>query len=202
MKRYWYKILVFILLPISYGCSLCNSPCTAPCTIPYDIYKVAVDERGIGTQVKDKAINVKILAKFLGDDSVKVLDISASCYQGHVYLVGEYETLGQKRQAIAIAKGVKGVKSITTYLLPKKDIEGCGTTKNLNIAVHIKAALVKDKDIWATNVEVSMVQCQAVILGIVGSDEEIDKSIALAKGVKGVRGVKSYLKVLTMSHGS
>ncbi len=197
MKLYWYKILVSILLPVFYGCSLCSSPCAYPCaypcTIPYDIYKITVDERDISTQVKDKAITTKILAKFVADDSVKVLDISASCYKGQVYLVGEYESTAQKKQAINIAKGVDGVKSITTYLFPKKDIDGCGTTDNLNIAAHVKAALVKDKDIWATNVEVSMVQCKAVLLGVVGSKKEIDKSIALAKGVKGVRGVKSFL---------
>jgi hyperosmotically inducible protein len=199
MKRLWWKISIFILLPVFYGCKNCPSPCTSPCTIPYEIYKVAVDERDISTQIKDKTINSKILAQYLKDDSVKVLDISASCYEGHVYLVGEYESALQKKQAINIAKSVEGVKSITTYLHRKKYIKGCGTTDNLNLASHIKAALVEDKNIWATNVEVTVVQCKAVLLGIVGSYEEIDKSITLAKGVKGVRGVKSFLNVLKKS---
>jgi len=62
------------------------------------VYKAAVDERNVRTIVSDDKIVITILKRFHEDESIKVLDISADCYSGHVYLVGEYET--QNRQAV------------------------------------------------------------------------------------------------------
>jgi hyperosmotically inducible protein len=149
----------------------------------------------VGTQARDKAIIAKILKKFLNDDSIKVLDISVFCYEGHVYLVGEYESVKQKKQAVAIAKVIERVKFVTSYLFPKKNVKDCGMTDNLKILAKVEAALIQDREIWSTNVDVKTVQCSVILLGIVGSHEEIDKSIAHAKGVEGVRFVKSFLNV-------
>ena len=154
----------------------------------------AVDERNVGTIAGDKKIVTIILKRFLEDDIVKVLDISPECYYGRVYLVGEYDTSSQKKQAIKIAKGVTGVRSVTTHLLPKKNNDSCGTTDNLEITAKIKMLLIKDADIWSTNVQVKTVQCNVVLLGIVESNVEILKAIAYAKAVAGVRSVTSFIK--------
>ncbi|MBG0791731.1 MAG: BON domain-containing protein [Desulfovibrionaceae bacterium] len=159
------------------------------------IYKAAVDERSVGQQAADASISGTILKRYVNDDEVSVLGIEPYTFTGHVYLVGEYETPAQKSKAVAIANGVDGVTRVTTYLLPKKDDPSCGTSDNVGILGKVKAALIGDGDIWSTNVEVKVVQCQVVLLGLVGSEAQVSKSIAHARGVKGVRSVKSYLRV-------
>jgi len=89
---------------------------------------------------------------------------------------------------------VPGVKSVTTHLLPKKRDDLCGTSDNIAIVGQVKASLIKDKDIWSTNVKVKSVQCNVVLLGIVGSEGEISRAISHAKNVEGVRSVRSFLK--------
>lgn len=84
------------------------------------IYDAAVDERDIGTITSDTSIKGEILKGLVDDDDVKAGDISASCYNGHAYLIGEYDVPAQKSKAIAIAKGVEGVKDVTTYLVAKQ----------------------------------------------------------------------------------
>jgi len=157
------------------------------------IYSTAVDERNVSTIASDTAIKGEIVKKFYDDDKIKSLDISTGCYRGHVYLVGEYDTVDQKNRAIKIAKSVEGVKHVTTYLLPKKKGDPCGTDENLEIVGKVKAKLVGDKDIWSTNIDIKSIQCQVVLYGLVGSKKEINKAIAHAKSVEGVRGVKSFL---------
>jgi len=130
----------------------------------------------------------------LADETAKFLDVSSYCYTGNVYLVGEYETENQKERAILIARGVKGVASVTPYMLPKREVKGCGSTDNLVITSEVKSKLIGDKEIWSTNVDVKTVQCNVVLLGVVGSKKEIDKAIAHTKSVKGVRGIKSFLR--------
>ncbi|WP_461210961.1 BON domain-containing protein [Desulfocurvus sp. DL9XJH121] len=159
------------------------------------IYKAAVDERSLSRQASDKTISATIMKRYYDDADMSVLGIEPYTYTGHVYLVGEYENATQKAKAVSIAKAVEGVAGVTTYLLPAKDDPACGTTENLDILAGVKAALIGDGDIWSTNVEVKVVQCQVVLLGLVGSEAEVGKSIAHAKAEEGVRAVKSYLRV-------
>ncbi len=179
MKKYVVLISCFAIMAIVCGCTT--------------VYKAAVDERNVSTIASDDKIAVTISKRFLDDASIKVLDISADCYNGRVYLVGEYENKNQKDTAVKIARGVEGVKSVTTYMLPKKKEDNCGTSDNLSIIAKAKAKLIKDKEIWSTNIKIKSVQCNAVLLGIVGSRAEIRKIIAHVNSVEGVRSVKSFL---------
>jgi hyperosmotically inducible protein len=180
MKNIINTISIFIFLFIASGCGT--------------IYSAAVDERNVSTIASDTSIKGEIVKKFIDDDQIKSLDISTGCYRGHVYLVGEYDKAVQKERAIKIAKSVEGVKSVTTYLLPKKKGDLCGTDENLAIAGKVKVKLIGDKDIWSTNIDVKSVQCNVVLYGLVGLKTEINKAIAHAKSVDGVRSVKSFLK--------
>jgi hyperosmotically inducible protein len=158
------------------------------------IYKSAVDERSVGEQYDDQKITTAIRKKFRDDEKIKYFDISTYVYNGHVFLVGEYETADQKNQAVKLARQIEGVKSVTDYFLPKKDDETCGTTANLKLSTKVKTKLIGDKDISSTQIEVKALQCNIILLGLVASADEISKAKAHAKAVEGVRSVKSFLK--------
>ena len=183
MNKIVFMIPFFILLLALKGCT------TTAAT-----YSAAVDERDMSTIYNDTTIKGSIVKKFFDDDKINSLDISTGCYEGDVYLVGEYETVDQKDRAIKLAKSVEGVKSVTTYLIPKKEDDLCGTTDNLEIVGKVKANLVGDKEIWSTNIHIKSIQCHVVLYGLVGTEKEINKAIAHAKSVEGVRSVKSFLK--------
>jgi hyperosmotically inducible protein len=159
------------------------------------IYKSAVDERSLGEQYDDQKITTAIRKKFMDDEKIKYFDISTYVYNGHVYLVGEYETADQKSQAVKLAQQVEGVKSVTDYFLPKKKDETCGTTANLKLLGKVKMKLVGDKEISSTQIEVKALQCNIILLGLVGSPGEISRATAHAKAVEGVRRVKSFLRI-------
>jgi len=180
MNKYILIISCFFLTTMVSGCAT--------------IYTTVVDERNVKTIASDTNIKGKILARFIDDNTVKALDISASCYEGRVYLIGEYETIKQKERAIEIAKNTEGVKTVTTYLLPKKKDSPCGIKENLKITAKVKAKLVRDKNIWSTNIDIKTMQCIVVLWGLVGSQEEIQKSIVYAKSIEGVKSVKSLLR--------
>jgi hyperosmotically inducible protein len=156
--------------------------------------KAASDEGYVRTFASDKRIMSTILKRFLADDLVKDLNITPRCYNGDTYLVGEYETEKQKNRAIEIASSVDNVKSLNTYLLPKKREESCTPEKNLGITAQIKDKITGDRSIWSKNVSVVSVQCNVVLLGVVGTDDEIKKAIDYTKSIEGVRSVESYLK--------
>ncbi len=159
-------------------------------------YRTAMDQRSYGQQKDDAVIEATVKKNFVADDDVKALDIAVYSYLGQVYLVGEYETAAAVDRATAIARAVEGVRTVTTYLLPKKDDPECGWSDNVALETKIKAALIGDEDISATNIEVESVQCNAVLLGLVAYQQVIPKAVAHARAVEGVRSVRSYLRVM------
>lgn len=158
------------------------------------IYGAAVDERNVKTIAADTAIKTKILKRLIDDETVKALDISVSSYNGHVYLIGEYDQAAQKAKAIKIARAVEGVRGVTDYFLKKEKNGPCGTKENITITGKVKAKLIGDKTIWSTNIDVRTMQCTVVLWGLVSNSTEISKAIAHARSVEGVKAVKSYLK--------
>ncbi|HET6459196.1 MAG TPA: BON domain-containing protein, partial [Syntrophales bacterium] len=161
---------------------------------PYGtIYGVAVDERKATTIAADKKITATIQKNFLEDNVVKALDVSAYCYDGKVFLVGEYDNVQQKKRAEDLAKDVEGVKSVQTYLLPKKKSDSCGTAESASITAKVSGKLLADKDVRSTNIDVKTVQCNVVLLGIVRTGKEIAEAVEEAKSVEGVRSVHSFL---------
>ena len=186
MKNYILLILVLVLIPFVNSCAA--------------IYGAIVDERNLATIISDNGIKANILKDFADNEHVGVLDFSVSCYEGHVYLIGEYEKSAQKSQAIQIAKNQKGVTGITTYLLAANPKSLCGTAKNFELTAKVKAKLIGDKDVWSTNIDVKTMQCITVLWGIVGSQTEVNHAIAHARSVKGVTRVKSFLKIKGISN--
>ncbi len=182
-KKYAMMIYALALLTLC-GCSM----------VARSTYGVAVDERKLGTILSDEEIKLTIQERLLNDDAIKFLDISTFCYEGHVYLVGEYGKEKEKERALEIANQVPGTKSVTHHLLKKRKDDTCGWTDNLEIGGKIRVELIGDQDISSTNVDVKAIQCHVVLLGIVGSRKEVAKAIAHAKSVTGVRDVTSYLK--------
>lgn len=165
----------------------------AGCSASGVIYDIAADERDVTAMASDSVITSSIQKSILEAGDLKIMDISVYCYNGHVYLVGEYEKIAQKEKATKIAKSTNGVKQVEVRLFPKKQNDACGTKENLLIKAELKAMLLADEDIW-TPIDTEVVQCTIILLGIVENKEEMARAVAVAKGVKGSRGVISYLK--------
>lgn len=183
MKRYTPICILLALLGLAFlsgGCA---------------VYDVAVEERNPGDWANDEKIELLIEEKFLNDDLVKFMDFDGEVYEGQVYIVGEYESRAQVDRAVELARSVDGVRTVTTYILPKREHDYCGTTDNMEIYTRVKQKHVTDSDIWSTNVDIKTVQCHVILLGIVGSSKEAADAIAHAQSVEGVRKVRSYLKV-------
>jgi hyperosmotically inducible protein len=171
---------------------ICLVTFVSGCATPY---KAAVDERNMKTIYADEKITFQVKQAFLDDDQIKYMDYDVASYEGDVFLIGEYTSQAQADKAVNVARSVEGVRSVTSYLLPKKELADCGTAEELELMATIKQKLIQDEDIWSTNVDIYMVQCRAVVLGIVGSEKERSDALAHIRSVKGLKGVKSYLRV-------
>lgn len=181
MRRLLPAILL-LLLPLFGGCA------TA--------YKAAMDERDLGTFVDDGRIESSVRARILNDESVLLRDLSVNSYLGAVYLVGEFESDRQKLRAVKLAREVAGVVRVVVVPFQKLENPPCDTADDLSLYARIKARLVQDGDVWSTQVDVKVVQCTAVILGLVASQRDADRVVQHVNQEEGVRGVQNLLRIV------
>lgn len=153
------------------------------------IYESARDERSVGQQADDKRISVDIKGKLVDRDGKKGLKISAYCFVGHVFLVGAIDDKVFRAFAINTAKSIKGVKRVTSHFVKETDT----TSDDLEIAASVRAALIAEGDLSATQIETNTMNGEVVMVGMVRSKADEKLAIKTAKGVKGVRKVTSYL---------
>lgn len=184
-------VIAFFLaffLALSPGCSVQSAVKNTIKTI----YKTSVDERPLRHIVNDKKLTGLIMAKLVEDDVTNLLDVTAVCYFGYPFVVGQCDTIEEAQRVMEIAQEVTG-KPAVPYLLKKGEEEDCNPAINIEIAYETQARLASDKKIFATNVTVKAVQCQIILLGVLGSKEAILAAIDHAKDVSGAKKVHSFL---------
>jgi hyperosmotically inducible periplasmic protein len=189
-KRILWKSIAACLVPAFLAA--CSLPSVLQSTAQ-GIYVVAVDERHAWTLAQDKQIELSISKNFQDDPLVRNLNIAAYCYNGNAYLVGEYDTAEGAMKAITIATQTEGVKSVTPYLLVKGGTVSCLWGDDLFIYTKVKIKFIGDEVIKSTNININVLQCRVVLLGIVATGDEVSRAIALAQDVSDVIEVKSFL---------
>jgi hyperosmotically inducible periplasmic protein len=158
------------------------------------VYSTAVDERSLSTQASDKGVVISLNAKFVQDPDVKYFHVTPYCYEGHAYLIGETDSEKEKERAKAIAKAEDGVREVTTYFVSTAD-DGCGTTRDLEIHARLSKRLIAEGDLHSTNVDLEVLHCRVVLLGLVGSQKEADLAESIASHTPFVREVVNFLYV-------
>jgi hyperosmotically inducible protein len=153
------------------------------------IYGSARDERSVGDQAADKKISLSIKTGLADKDSKMALKVHVYCFLKHVYLVGAINDQPFRAFAEKTAKGTEGVKKVTSYFKPETDT----TSDDLKLAAKVRADLIGNGDLSSTQIEQEVMNGEVVLLGMVRSKADAALAVKVAKGVKGVRKVTSFL---------
>ena len=155
------------------------------------IYDAARDERSVGDITADKKISTSIKADLAKRDAKLALAVKVYCYMRRVTLLGQLADDGFKDFAVATAKKAKGVRNVSAHWEAPGKTDT--TAADVEIAAKLRAALIGDKNISATQVESEVFGGKVYLIGMVRSQKDAAKAAAHAKGVKGVTGVTSLL---------
>ncbi len=58
-----------------------------------------------------------------------------------------------------------------------------------------RAAWWQDRDIWSTQVDIKVVQCNVVLLGLVARQRDADAIVGYANAEEGVRTVQNLIRI-------
>lgn len=145
---------------------------------------IAADERDMNDMVSDKLTTIRAQAALLAETGA---DVEAQCLDGDVYVVGEYTTPADRESVIATLQKIDGVKSVKGVLKPLPTslaaiVEPAISDRHAEMV--IETGLLKELHIKSANVDVSVVQGEAVIMGVVEDAKEAADVVALVERLR------------------
>jgi hyperosmotically inducible protein len=162
-------------------------------------YETAVDERDSRQQMLDAIMAGHAQAELLRHKDIKADQITAHCYFGKLYLVGEYDSQAQLETIHQCMAKVEGKRAVVTRLYLREDTNGkAGQSgsdmwNDASISASIRTQLLADFEVTSSPVAVEVVQGDIILLGVISCEEERARIMAHALNVDGVNRVVSYL---------
>ncbi|MBD5416765.1 MAG: BON domain-containing protein [Desulfovibrio sp.] len=150
-------------------------------------YGIYDDKRLMDTMADDKAMATSIKTALMQADFTGGWAVSVYCFYGNVFLVGEVPK-NMQAKAVSIARSYKPRSVTPHWFTPAKSDTG-----NVALATSLRADLIGTKGLSSTRIDTEVNAGRVVLLGVVQDDAEKQLAIRVARRVKGVTSVTSYL---------
>jgi hyperosmotically inducible protein len=150
----------------------------------------------VGTEIDDSVVTASVKSALLSDADIKSFDFKVETRKGEVQLSGFVDNQAQVDRAIALTRGVAGVKSVQDKL----NLKGAATTVGNKIddgviSAKVKAALVNDPNVKSFDIAVVTRKGEVQLSGFVDNQVQIDRAVQVAAGVEGVTGVSNQMSI-------
>ena len=149
----------------------------------------------VGSFMDDSTITAKVKAALVDNESIKSTDISVKTDKKVVTLSGFVQSQAQAEAAVAAAKAVEGVASVSDKLHVRDSKESSlkGYAGDTATTSEVKAKLLADNIVPSRNVKVETTDGVVQLSGTVKSQAQSDRAESIAKAVEGVKSVKNDL---------
>lgn len=151
----------------------------------------------MGTDIDDSTITTKVKSALLADPDVKGLDIKVETRKGEVQLSGYVDSQAQIDRAIAVTKGIEGVKNVDNKMTVKTTETTVGEKIDDGIiSTKVKAALAGDDSIKnSTDIIVETRDGEVQLSGYANDQAQMDRAVEVARGVEGVKNVINKMSI-------
>ena len=157
---------------------------------------VAFDPRSLGTQIDDSVMQKNLLARMVLRDKSYLISVKAKVLDGRIFLTGKIDDPEEKLQLTKLAWETKGVRSVRNDIKIKEDFNFKQSAKDLLITSQLRAALIFNKKIKATNYQIDTYKKKIFVYGIAVTAEERKEVINEAKEILDVKDVISSIFLL------
>jgi len=166
------------------------------CSKPVDATGAVAPSTTVGTDIDDSVVTTRVKTALLDNIDVKGFDIQVETRKGEVMLSGFVSNQAQIEQAMAVAKGIEGVKSINNKLSTKEGLATVGNQIDDSvITAEVKAALLADDNVKSLDITVATHKTEVQLSGFVNNQGQIDRALEVAHSVKGVTQVGNQMSI-------
>lgn len=158
----------------------------------------AAEERGLDGAVDDLKIRTEINHLWFQKDVEMYRKVTLNISEGRVMLTGLVATEQARADAVRLSWQVGGVKEVLNEIqvVPTGE-SGWDQAGDLWIQNKLKARLLTDGEVKNINYIVDVTDSVVYLLGIAQSSAELDRVIAHARDVSGVKRVISHVRLKT-----
>jgi hyperosmotically inducible protein len=147
-----------------------------------------------GQQLDDATITASVKAKLAADPEVNPFNIDVDTDAGVVTLRGTVEDREAKTEAVKLARGTSGVRSVRDEIKVGETTAG-QRVDDAALVAEIEGRIAADPDLNPFNIDVDANQGVVSLSGTVTSEASRAKAAEIARGVSGVVRVENQLKV-------
>ena len=150
---------------------------------------VAFDPRTVGTQIDDSIMEKNFTARMLLKNKKYLFAIDTQVLDGRFFLTGKVENPEEKLQLTKLAWETLGVRSVRNDIKIKEEFNFKQSAKDLLITSQLRAAIILNKKIKATNYQIDTYKKKIFIYGIAITEDEKDEVLKEAKEILDVKDV-------------
>lgn len=166
------------------------------CGKPADSVGMPAATTTVGTDIDDSVITSSVKSALLADADIKSFDFKVETRKGEVLLSGYVDNQAQLDRATAATRAVKGVKNIQNNVVLKGAATSVGKKVDASIITSkVKTALLADPDIKSFDIAVVTRDDEVLLTGFVDNQTQIDRAMAVAGGIEGVRLVRNEMSI-------
>ena len=144
---------------------------------------IAFDPRSLGTQIDDSVMHKNLSTRIILRDKSYLLAVSTNVLDGRIYLTGKVENPEEKLQLTKLAWETKGVRSVKNDIKIKEEFNFKQSAKDLLITSQLRAAIIFNRKIKATNYQIDTYKKKIFIYGISITSDERKEVISEAKEI-------------------
>jgi osmotically-inducible protein OsmY len=169
--------------------------CSSPLGVPVGAVTTVAEDRPLSEAGTDLRIKTNILKAFAEEAKGLLVDVSTDVYEGQVLLTGSVKKPEDRVKAEAIAQKIDGVRQVFNDIQVTQEGGLRASAKDFAIETKLKANLLAARGVTSINYRWRAVNGVVYFLGLARSQEELDKVLALAREMDGVKDVVSHVIV-------
>jgi len=168
----------------------------AGCNKPQETTGMPPPNTTVGTEIDDSVVTARVKSALVADPDVKGFDFKIETRKGEVQLSGFVEDQTQIDRAIAITRGVEGVRNIDNKVSLKSAATTVGNKIDDGIVTtRVKAALLADAHVKSLDIAVLTRKGEVQLSGFVDNQSQIDRAVEIVRDVVGVRSVSNEMSI-------
>jgi len=152
----------------------------------------ARQERSFGNAIDDRVIKTTLDAR-LRKESAKLFGIYTTVVEGRVLLAGRVSTPETRLDATRVAWTVEGVRKVDNDVEVTDSGGWLDRPADFIMRTRLAAVLLADKSIKDVNYTTDVVHGIVYLMGVAQDQEEVDRVVAHAQQLNGVKRVENYV---------
>ena len=161
---------------------------------------IALDPRTLGTQIDDSIMQKNLQARLALTEKKYLIQLSIKVLDGRIFINGKVNEPEEKLKITKMAWETKGARSVKNNIQVKKKFSFLNVTKDVLITSQLRAAMILNKNIKASNFNIDTINQKTYVFGIAHTDDEKKEIIQEAKQIVDLKElVTSILLVSDLS---